>query len=122
MNPTRGPAVLVLSALLALGCTPDQGIDPPEPLFQEPTIPYPLGQWDADVESEVLVRVLVNERGTVDSVEVLEPGVHPDFDEAAVLGAKELRFRPARRGDRRVTVWAQVPIRFVKKPGGGSDP
>ena len=113
-GPTRAAAVA--AAVLAVACAEDQGIDPPEPLFQEPTVQYPLSMWDADVEGEVLVRVLVNERGEVDSVEVVEPSVHPDFDEAAVQGARELRFRPARRGGQRVTVWAQVPVRFQKKP------
>ena len=57
--------------------------------------------------------------GEVDSVEVVEPSPHTDFNDAAMSGAMELRFRPARRGEERVTVWAQVPIRFQKKPRAG---
>lgn len=103
-------------------CGEEEGIDPPEPLFQEPTIQYPLSLWDAGVEGDVLLRVLVNEVGEVDSVEVLEPSDHPGFDQAAVKGARDLRFRPARRGDRRITAWAQVPVRFVRKPRPGAEP
>jgi len=109
---------LLLVPMLAggLACAEEEGIDPPVPLFGEVPIRYPIALWDRDVEGEVLVRVLVNELGAVDSVEVLEPSLYQAFDSAAVRGAKDLRFEPARQGDKRVTVWAQVPVHFTKKP------
>jgi len=60
--------------------------------------------------------VLVSELGRVDSVEVLESSGYPAFDSAAVQGARRLRYSPARRGDRRVAVWAEVPVHFTKRP------
>ena len=109
---------LLSAQLLAVGvaCADEEGIDPPVPLFGEVPIQYPIDLWDRDVEGEVLVRVLVNEMGVVDSVEVLEPSLYQAFDSAAVRGARDLRFEPARQGDKRVTVWAQVPVHFSKKP------
>jgi protein TonB len=89
----------------------------PTPLYGEIPIEYPLQLWDADVEGETLLRVRVTEMGTVDSVEVLERSGYPAFDSAAVRGALRLRYSPARRGDRRITVWAKVPVQFVKRDG-----
>ncbi len=91
-------------------------MDPPEPLFGEAVVRYPLSLWDEGVEGETLLRVLVNATGGVDSVEVLEPSGFTDFDSAAVKGARDFRFNPARQGDDRVTAWAQVPVRFSKRP------
>jgi TonB family protein len=89
-------------------------MEPPTPLYGDVPIEYPLQLWDADVEGETLLRVRVTEMGTVDSVEVLEASGYPAFDSAAVRGALQLRYSPARRGGERLTVWAEVPIQFTK--------
>ena len=61
-----------------------------------------------------LRRVRVTEMGTVDSVEVLEGSGYPAFDSAAVRGALELRYSPARKDGERTTVWAKVPVHFAR--------
>ena len=112
----RRSLVLLLSVMLLGGCNEAEGIDPPVPLFGEVPIIYPISLWDADIEGEALVRVLVNDLGGVDSVEVVESSGYAAFDSASVRGAREIRFQPARRGEERVTVWAQVPVHFSKRP------
>ena len=47
---------------------------------------------------------------------VLEASGHAAFDSAAIAGARQLRFRPATRGGKRIEVWAEVPVHFSKKP------
>jgi protein TonB len=112
----------VATALLAgygTGCATDQQIEPPAPLFQEVPVHYPLELWDRDVEGETLVRVRVSDTGTVTEVEILESSGIEAFDSAAVAGAMEMRFEPARRNGRRIEVWARLPVRFTKRPGRG---
>jgi len=108
------------SAALALGgvagCTGDAEIDQPAPLYGEVPIEYPLSLWDQDMEGETLLRVRVTDTGQVDSVEVLESSGHVAFDSAAVQGARDLRFSPARKGGKRIEVWAKVPVHFSKRP------
>ena len=121
MNVVRG-AILIgaLSSLAA--CAGDQEIERPSPLFGDVPIEYPVSLWDQDIEGETRLRVRVTETGAVDSVEVMETSGHPAFDEAAIAGARELRFRPARRNGKRIEVWAEVPVHFSKRPrptGGG---
>lgn len=119
--PRVAPVVLALAVSMLPGCSGDTGVDqPPRPLFQDVPIQYPVDLWDQGVEGEALVRVLVNETGGVDSVEVAESSGYAQFDSAAVRGSRELRFDPARRGDERVKVWAQVPVRFTTKPRPGN--
>ena len=90
----------------------------------EVPIVYPLSLWDQDVEGETLLRVRVTEVGVVDSVEVVESSGYLAFDSAAIAGARKLRFDPARKGEKRIPVWAQVPVHFSKRPkpnGGGGE-
>lgn len=107
----------LLAAALALsGCASDGEIDQPSPLYGEVPIEYPLQLWDQDMEGETLLRVRVTDTGGVDSVEVMESSGHAAFDSAAVAGARDLRFSPARRDGKRIRVWAKVPVHFSKRP------
>jgi TonB family protein len=108
------PLVAALPWLVA--CAGDQAIERPTPLYGEIPIEYPLSLWDQDVEGETLLRVRVTDTGRVDSIQVMESSGHPAFDSAAIAGARDLRFQPARRNGKRIPVWAQVPVHFSKRP------
>jgi len=110
------PCGIPLVALLFLACGGEGEIEQPSPLYGEVPIDYPLQLWDQDMEGETLLRVRVTDTGQVDSVEVLESSGLAAFDSAAADGARELRFRPARRGGKRIQVWAKVPVHFSKRP------
>lgn len=107
-----GPAAVIA----AVGCTTEREIEQPTPLFGDVPIEYPLHMWDQDMEGETVLRVRVSDVGAVDSVEVLESSGYASFDSAAVAGARDLRFTPARRDGKRITVWAEVPVSFSKRP------
>ncbi len=79
-------------------------------------IAYPIQLWDQDMEGQTLLRVRVSDTGAVDSVEVERSSGYEAFDSAAVAGARELRFSPARRDGERIDVWATVPVHFSKRP------
>jgi TonB family protein len=110
--PILSPGLLILALLGACGGGDD--LEGPTPLYGEVPIEYPLDLWDADVEGQTTLRVRVTEMGVVDSVEVVEASGYPAFDSAAVRGARQLRYSPARRGGERITVWARVPVHFTK--------
>ena len=86
--------VFVLAA--SAGCGAEAEIEQPTPLFGDAPIDYPLHMWDQDMEGETLLRVRVSDVGAVDSVEVLESSGYAAFDSAAMAGAHDLRFTPAR--------------------------
>lgn len=101
---------------LAAACGGDQPVDHPTPLYGDSTVEYPLEMWDAGVEGETVLRVLVNESGEVEEVEILESSGVPRLDSAAVAGAQEMRFNPARKNGKRIAVWAEVPVQFTTNP------
>ena len=115
---SRGP-FLALCTLLAgavSGCSGDQEIESPSPLSASVPIDYPLDLWDQGIEGSSVLRVRVTDLGDVDSVVVMESSGYAAFDSSAVRGARTLRFSPARQGDKRIEVWAHVPVHFSKKP------
>jgi TonB family protein len=114
VGASAAAAVGLLVGLAA--CGGEAEIERPTPLFGEVPIEYPLHMWDQDMEGETLLRVRVSDVGTVDSVEVLQTSGHVSFDSAAVAGARNLRFTPARRDGERIAVWAEVPVYFSKRP------
>jgi TonB family protein len=112
---SSGPRFLLLAALVA-GCAGDQEIERPAPLYGDIPIDYPIELWDSDIEGQTLLRVRVTEMGQVDSVVVMESAGHAAFDSAAIAGARNLRYQPARRNGKRIVVWAEVPVHFSKRP------
>lgn len=112
-----------LVGVVLLGCDGRGEMEEPTPLYGEVPVQYPLDLWDAGVEGETLLRVRVTEVGEVDSVEVPRGSGYPALDSAAVRGARELRYTPARVNGRRISVWAKVPVHFRRDDGkgGGED-
>lgn len=107
----RVPAAGVL---LMLACSPsDEPIDSPQRMPGPSPFVYPEELWDDQVEGETVLMVHVTVQGGVDSAFVHESSGFAAFDAAAVAGARQLRFTPARQGTRRVPLWARVPVRFV---------
>ncbi len=122
----RAPALVVVAAMAAAfpACRAgDEPVTNPEAISVESPFRYPIELWDAGVEGEPVVMVHVTNMGAVDSVYLLEPSGEAAFDSAAVDGARALKFAPGRRGDRRVDMWARVPVRFRRdstSTGAGS--
>ena len=106
--------VVVGIALLGpvTACERDEPVTDPETLTLDSPFRYPIELWDEGVEGETVVMVHVTDTGGVDSVYVQRTSGHAAFDSAAVEGARQLRFAPGRRGDRRISMWARLPVRF----------
>jgi TonB family protein len=111
---TRSLSVAVIVATVACGA--EREIEQPTPLFADVPIEYPLHMWAQDMEGETILRVRVDDVGAIDSVEVVVSSGYASFDSAAVEGARDLRFTPARRDGKRIAVWAEVPVHFSKRP------
>tara|TARA_Y100000758_G_scaffold134540_1_gene95209 strand:+ start:790 stop:1185 length:396 start_codon:yes stop_codon:yes gene_type:complete len=108
--------VILGTLVAALSCGVESEIQQPIPLLDEMTIDYPLSLWDQAIEGETLLRVLVTEEGSVDSVEIFESSGHHAFDSAAVAGAIDLRFDPATQDGESIGVWVTLPVQFSKRP------
>jgi TonB family protein len=118
MNQIRNAArwsVAAASALLVGACGGnDVEVDAPVPLDADASIEYPVALWDRKVEGETEVLIHVNAYGDVDSALVAKTSGYAAFDSAAVSGARQMRFAPGRKGDKRIAMWTRIPIRFAQ--------
>jgi len=82
------------------------------PSFLQRVLPaYPLVARRFNKEGKVVLRLTINEYGSLINVEVLEdPGY--GLASAAVEAAKKSRYKPARHGGRPVMAKAILPVRF----------
>lgn len=112
---TRVGLCLVAMSAALLACERgEETVEQPVPMPDPTPIRYPVALWDKKVEGETEVLIRVNELGDVDSALVAQSSGYPEFDSAAVSGARKLRFTPGRRGERRAAMWTRLPIRFAR--------
>lgn len=102
---------LLLPAALLSGCAEPDPEVPPRQLTPS-AFHYPEELWDAGVEGETVLELHLSDAGVVDSAKVQTASGYPAFDSAAIAGAKDLQFEPARRGDRTVPVRVLLPVQF----------
>jgi TonB family protein len=118
MNRIRNVArwsVAAASVLLVGACGGDDAeVDAPVPLGSDASIEYPVALWDRKVEGETEVLIHVNAYGDVDSALVAKTSGYAAFDSAAVSGARQMRFAPGRKGDKRIAMWTRIPVRFAQ--------
>jgi TonB family protein len=105
---------LALAPLAA--CGGEGELQQPVPLYGNNPIEYPIELWDEGAEGSTVLRLRVDERGQVDSVEIAESSGHEGLDAAAVAGARELRFEPGRKDGKRIRMWATLPVEFSTRP------
>jgi TonB family protein len=81
-------------------------------------IQYPPRLYDQKVEGDVVLRLFVDSTGRLapESSKVAEPSGYSALDSAALAGARQLRFAPARRHGLPIATAFLQPIEF-RHPG-----
>ncbi|MDE2663631.1 MAG: energy transducer TonB [Gemmatimonadota bacterium] len=74
--------------------------------------PYPAEALEEGAGGEILLRIRITAAGRVDSVAVATSSGHAVLDSAAVEGARDLRYRPARHGGAPTAIWATLPVSY----------
>lgn len=80
-------------------------IEPPQPV-------YPPAARRMGEEGRVMLRVLVNEKGRPERVEIQQTSGSPRLDEAARQAAQRAVFKPHIENGRAIAVFAIIPIKF----------
>jgi TonB family protein len=90
----------------------------PVMLTREP-IRYPASMYAQRAQGNVTLRIFVDSTGRVrpESTQVAETSGVPAFDSAAVAGARDVRFSPARRKGTPVAVSVMFPVYFRHPQG-----
>ena len=116
MRDAARMGILAACAVVLGACGQADGavVEQPVPMPAESPIDYPVALWDSGIQGETEVMIHVNVYGDVDSAMVSRTSGYAEFDSAAVQGARQLRFTPGRKGDKRVAMWTKVPVRFAQ--------
>jgi TonB family protein len=73
---------------------------------------YPQAAWVAGVRGDVKLQLVIDEKGRVTDIQVLE-GLPHGLTEAAVAAVKGWRFKAAQKAGKPVAVYHQVSLRFT---------
>jgi periplasmic protein TonB len=80
--------------------------------LRNPAPDYPLAAQKRGLEGKVVLKVHVLASGQPDSVTVASSSGHQILDEAALKAVLQWAFAPARRGQKAIDGWVQVPLNF----------
>ena len=83
--------------------------------ISKPKILYPTRAYEYGKSARVFVRVLVLKDGKTKSVRIHEtsdPNWLWGFNEAAIEGAKQCKFKPAKQNGKPVNCWVSFPFEF----------
>jgi protein TonB len=109
--PPPPPEPIVAAPVLA----PPVSVTPPvfaADYLDNPAPAYPRQSRRSGEQGRVVLRVLVNPRGTADEVQIRTSSGYARLDEAARATVQRWRFVPAKRGDEPVAAWVLIPISF----------
>ena len=73
---------------------------------------YPKEMKKREIEGEVILKLLINEKGKVDQVEIYNSSGFEQFDIEAEKVAKGWQFTPTTKDGTNVMAWILVPIKF----------
>lgn len=100
-----------------------RGFEPPVVTNAESPIGYPTDLYRQAVEGTVILRLFLDETGTIvpDSTQIAEGSGYPELDAAALEGVAEMRFAPARRDGQPIATSFLQPVHFRRPdgPAGG---
>jgi TonB family protein len=90
----------------------------PVMLNKRPPFQYPAAMLAKKVQANVTLRIHINVDGRVvpESTTVAESSKVPELDSAAVRGARDLRFVPAKKRGQPIAVSLNFPV-FFRAPG-----
>nr|WP_275588825.1 energy transducer TonB [Croceicoccus hydrothermalis] len=115
LAPIALPPMPVAASAPAAPAPAPAPITPPDVAAAQrdnPAPEYPFIARRAREEGTVLLRVLVDPSGRVDTLNVAEGSRSSRLDEAALRAVRKWRFKPAMQAGRAVAAWVMVPITF----------
>lgn len=80
--------------------------------MREPTVTYPQVSLRMRETGDLVLRVLVDETGHVEQVELQQSSGFPRLDKAARDAAAKAVFKPYKENGQPVPVWVLVPFSF----------
>ncbi|MBI3999500.1 MAG: energy transducer TonB [Candidatus Omnitrophica bacterium] len=81
--------------------------------LKNPAPVYPNYAREQGWEGVTILKVLVNEQGRVDQIEIHKSSGYKILDESALKTIRTWQFLPARVGNLSFSSWIKIPVRFI---------
>jgi len=89
-------------------------IRPPK-IIKEVEAVYPKFAKNLGIEGRVILKVRIDTTGSVEEVQLIRP--HPLFNEVAIEAARQYKFSPGRKFNKKVPIWMTLAFNFkLEKP------
>ena len=73
---------------------------------------YPVEAREKGYKGEVLLKVEVLSNGRVGQIEVKNSSGHELLDRSAFATVKQWKFVPAKKGEKIIPLWVNIPVKF----------
>jgi protein TonB len=84
-----------------------------KPLYRKnPTPNYPRRARRKGYQGNVILEVLVDEKGNVRDLKVFKSSGYESLDRSALTSVRKWLFEPGTRNGQTAKMWVRVPIRF----------
>lgn len=83
---------------------------------------YPPAALPYRSSGTTVLKILISDRGTVDSAFVLQSSGDPALDSAAVANSRYLRWEPAEQGGEPIRIWGRLPVIYPSPEDRPDDP
>ena len=94
---------------------PIQNVDSLPVAIQKMQPTYPVIAWEARIEGEVIINVLIDENGNVIQTAIIkEKKGSTGFGKAAEKAVKQWKFKPALKDGVAVKVWKPIVVVFKR--------
>lgn len=109
---SAGPATTAEPERAAAAAPPPAAVAETPAYLHAPEPEYPQSAREDEQEGLVVLRVLVSRDGLPAEIRIAKSSGFRALDAAATAGVKRWKFSPARRDQRAIDSWMDVPIRF----------
>ena len=83
---------------------------------------YPPSAWSYGASGTTVLKILISERGTVDSAFVIQSSGDPVLDSAAIANSRHLEWEPAEQGGSPIPIWGRLPVIYPTPEERPDDP
>ena len=83
---------------------------------------YPSAAWSYGASGTTVLKILISERGTVDSAFVLQSSGDRALDSAAIANSRLLEWEPAEQGGEPIPIWGRLPVIYPTPEDRPDDP
>jgi len=112
LHPETGPPEKTQVAMLPPSLSDEEALFAQPKYAENPKPIYPQEARKKRYEGEVILRVEVLQNGRVGQIDVKKSSGYDLLDHSALIAVKQWKFVPAKKGEKVIPLWVNIPVKF----------